>query len=114
MCDPAVANVCVGDCRESVAPSSKTQSQDVACGELVSVKVTGAPARGEPETEKFAMGGVTRSEIVSLCAVPPACSGEQLKARTNAVIGSRRSPRGSRIAPVDKVDTSGSPLMRTP
>src|SRR5687768_4255353 len=62
-CVPAVAKVCVGDCRVEVAPSSKIQSQLVAWGELVSVKVTGLPARAA-ENVKLATGGA--SEYVTL------------------------------------------------
>ena len=55
-CVPAVENVWAGDCTVEVPPSSKIHSQLVACGELVSVKVTGLPARAA-ENVKSATGG---------------------------------------------------------
>jgi hypothetical protein len=55
-CVSAVVNVCVGDCAVDVPPSSKIQSQLVAWGELVSVKLTGLPAVAA-EKVKSATGG---------------------------------------------------------
>src|ERR1700687_1855876 len=52
LCVPSCEKVCEGYCAVEVVLSSKIQSQDVACGELVSVKAPSCPAGVEVRNEK--------------------------------------------------------------
>jgi hypothetical protein len=57
---PAAGNVTVGDWTVVAGiPSPGNQSQLVACGEEVSVKVTARPATIEAGMEKLATGGAS-------------------------------------------------------
>ena len=100
-------NVWVGDRSVEVPPSSKIQSQLVACGELVSVNVRDPdPRRREGEVRH---GG--DSEYVGLDVSGPVTCSLHF-ARTKRVIGSF-DPRGGTTALVAPTTVVyGSPLIR--